>query len=517
MRFITDSPMYVMICGPMKALEKIKGLLLQHKIMLIILGVAVCSMGLNMSKFPYFEGDEGIYVSRAVALVQDGKFSTGTYWYDHPPFGWLLIGIWLTITKSNILFESLLTSGRVFILIMNLVNVGFIYYIANKMTNNKYLSVLAALTYALSPLQIYFGRRILLDNIMSFLVISSIFAYLYTKKWWVGSSVSAILFALAVLTKENAILFSVPLLLLQLWFPNETTLQNKRKSIAVWISIATLIISIYPAYALSRGELFPTGYFDSGGKPSLISTLIYQSKRDSSEVFDFVKNPFWKHLKYWTEEDPVIVGLGSVAITLNLIIGAYKKNRNALLLAAFALVQVLFFMRGGVVMEFYILPLIPIIALNIALAFSFFCANDKTDLKFVIPVCILLVTTGLLIKNRNPFLNNQTSAQMMAVNWIKENKKEYTTIVSDSYAKADLYGQEGIEIKSHFDAEYDDGFEKKILSKKQKVDYIIYTKQVEWDLDNLDFVRNLLKNTKLSQEFKSDGWDIKIYEPISTP
>ena len=285
----------------------------------------------------------------------------------------------------------------------------------------------------------------------------------------------------------------------------------------MWSIAAFLIMSLYPLYALRRGELFPTGYFETGGKPSLMSTLVYQANRDSSDVFDFVKNPFWKHIKLWLDEDPVIIGLGFTAVCFNLLFGIIKKHRTAIFLAVFVLVQMLFLIRGGVVMEFYILPLIPLIALNIAYAISFFSENTRADLKVILPIVILLITTGLFIKGRAPFFNDQTRAQNQATNWIQTNKRENATIVSDSFAKADLYGQEGIEIKSHFDAEYDDGFEEKIKGGEQSVDYIVYTKQVEWDLDNLDFVRSLLKNAKLLQEFKADGWDVKIYEPTLKP
>ncbi len=34
--------------------------------------------------------DEGTYVSQALAVL-DGSLAPYTYWYDHPPLGWILL------------------------------------------------------------------------------------------------------------------------------------------------------------------------------------------------------------------------------------------------------------------------------------------------------------------------------------------------------------------------------------------------------------------------------------------
>ena len=69
---------------------------------LLILAVLLISgvvQGYNMFGFPYFENDEGTYLSQAWSLLNQGQLSPYTYWYDHPPLGWMLVAAWRFITS----------------------------------------------------------------------------------------------------------------------------------------------------------------------------------------------------------------------------------------------------------------------------------------------------------------------------------------------------------------------------------------------------------------------------------
>src|SRR5437660_7987904 len=60
-----------------------------------ILIVVALLQGINMFHFPYFEDDEGTYMSQAWAIVKEGQLAPYTYWYDHAPAGWILIAAWV--------------------------------------------------------------------------------------------------------------------------------------------------------------------------------------------------------------------------------------------------------------------------------------------------------------------------------------------------------------------------------------------------------------------------------------
>lgn len=48
----------------------------------------------NMLRSPMPFDDEGTYISQAWALAMHGELSHYTYWYDHPPLGWMLLAVW---------------------------------------------------------------------------------------------------------------------------------------------------------------------------------------------------------------------------------------------------------------------------------------------------------------------------------------------------------------------------------------------------------------------------------------
>src|SRR6266545_2672094 len=64
----------------------------------LLLLIAALVHGYNMFGYPYYESDEGTYVSQAWAVVTLGRLAPYTYWYDHAPGGWVQIAAWTTLT-----------------------------------------------------------------------------------------------------------------------------------------------------------------------------------------------------------------------------------------------------------------------------------------------------------------------------------------------------------------------------------------------------------------------------------
>ena len=51
----------------------------------------------NVTESSAFQDDEGTYTSQAFSVLEDGRLAPYTYWYDHPPLGWIQLGflVWL--------------------------------------------------------------------------------------------------------------------------------------------------------------------------------------------------------------------------------------------------------------------------------------------------------------------------------------------------------------------------------------------------------------------------------------
>ena len=133
----------------------------------LVLIVTFVSHALNMFAYPLYLGDEGIYMEQAWAVLKGIGLSPYTYTYDHAPAGWLLIAAWLRLLPRGVaqwgmaensgrVFEN---SGRVLMLLLALGSTAVLYRLARRFTGSDAAPVLAALTFALSPL--YYGRMVL--------------------------------------------------------------------------------------------------------------------------------------------------------------------------------------------------------------------------------------------------------------------------------------------------------------------------------------------------------------------
>ena len=183
--------------------------LLVLAILLLISGVA---HGYNMFHFPYYENDEGTYISQAWSLLTQGKLAPYTYFYDHAPVGWFLIALWAKLTGGFFTFGFSINSGRVLMLVLHLLSTALLFGVAKKLFKSNLTATLASLIFTLSPLGIYFQRRVLLDNIMVFWLLLALLLILGNRRKLRHFIGSAIAFGIAILTKETAIFFYPALL-----------------------------------------------------------------------------------------------------------------------------------------------------------------------------------------------------------------------------------------------------------------------------------------------------------------
>src|SRR6267154_524145 len=85
-------------------------------------GIALVSFGLlivaralavSSARFPALADDEGTYVAQAWALRTRGSLSHYTYWYDHPPLGWMQLAF-LTVVSRPLTWLAGSTGSAVF-------------------------------------------------------------------------------------------------------------------------------------------------------------------------------------------------------------------------------------------------------------------------------------------------------------------------------------------------------------------------------------------------------------------
>lgn len=402
-----------------------------HKYVLVfmLLFIATFTHGYNMRGYPYFENDEGTYMSQAWSLVTQGQLAPYTYWYDHAPLGWIIIAAWTIITGGFSTFGLAVDSGRVLMLFIHVLNSVLIYSIAKRISSNRLTAVLATIIYILTPLGIYFRRRVLLDNLMLTFVLLS-FQLIYARTYTLIKTILAsFLMACAILTKETAIFF-IPALLYYLI----SHAPNKQKSLFIGAPLFIFLstVSLYFMYAAIKTELFP-----SPDKISLLGTLIYQGSRG-----DFI--PFWHadseivtQYYEWIKRDPFLPPLGLFSTFFVTIIAFFQKNLRVLMLATWGIFA--YFLRGGIVLDFYIIPALPFLCLNIALMFRFTANQIFKRFHAVAHLTVIFIATALWLSLPTPhFFINETAPQRALITHILSHVPTDAVLAIDNYALVDL-------------------------------------------------------------------------------
>jgi endoglucanase len=323
-------------------------------------------------------------------------------------------------------------------LVLHLATTFLLYYVARQLSGKKEVGIISVLIYSLSPLGIYFQRRVLLDNIMTFWVFLSI-ALIIKKNLKISSSLlSAIFFGFAVLTKENAIFF-IPLYLYLIYVNSDS--HNRKFTMINFIVAAVSVISTYFLYALLKNEFFPVGFLgNESDHVSMLTSFKWQMVRGTSLPFWRKGSDFYGNLQDWLSKDKYIVVLGTASmIAATLLSIKYKYFRAPTI---FALLFVFFLIRGGLVIGFYIVPLIPIFALLIAQVWQFIVEKlsmgNKLTYRGGLFVSCLIIFGLFLSINNGEFTRNETEPQISAITWVKENVPEDAYIVIDNYMYVDL-------------------------------------------------------------------------------
>jgi hypothetical protein len=329
-----------------------------HRLSLVVVTGLLITVGLvhwiGYDRFPMrATDDEGTYVSQAYAVQQWHTLAHYTYWYDHPPVGWITIAGYTWVTRAFQRLPTSVSAGREFMVWVNLAGAAMIYLLARRLRYHRLAAAGAVLLFGLSPLAIPFQRMVYLDNLAVMWTLAAFALAASPKKSLAAAAGSAVCFALAVLTKETILVLLPPLFLL-LW--QHTSPKTRRYTITLFLTLLAGVIFFYPLYAILKNELF-----EGPDHVSLIWAIKWQLfyRAPSGSLLDPTSDTY-AVARSWLHDDPFLLGVGVLLAPLGLLI----RRTRAVTLAL--TIQVVMLFRNGYLPFPYVIAMLPFAALTIA-------------------------------------------------------------------------------------------------------------------------------------------------------
>ena len=178
------------------------------------------------------------------------------------------------------------------------------------------------------------------------------------------------------------------------------------------------------------------------GHVSLVYEMWYQLHRNQGSLFSHSSFLY----TMWLPKDPFLMVGGTIAMVLCLYLGFRDRKRNlGFLVAGTLALEIAFYLaRGSVILDFYIIPLIPMYALSIAFVAD--RALQRIPIPFVRAAIPVLAAALLLLPAGGYLLTHGQKGQLQAndvyylpltylqqeqISWIEHNVPPNARIISD--------------------------------------------------------------------------------------
>ena len=207
----------------------------------------------NLTGSPTRLDDEGTYVAQAYAVAEWGELAHYTYWYDHPPVGWLQLALW-NMVSGNGFGGSAVISGRYLMAFVAVVTAVLLWTLARRIGMSRWAAAGAVTIFAVSPLAISLSRSVYLDNLAIAWLLGALVLVCSPRHRLSAIFGAAACFGICVLTKETMLLF-VPMVAWLVWI--KTAPATRRYALTVFAAVFGVVVSTYVLMAMVRGELLP--------------------------------------------------------------------------------------------------------------------------------------------------------------------------------------------------------------------------------------------------------------------
>jgi hypothetical protein len=232
-----------------------------------------------------------------------------------------------------------------------------------------------------------------------------------------------------------------------------------------WIFSAATPILVYFLLATLKGELLPPhDDFNLAHTPqghvSLLYEMWYQIHRNQGTLFSHGPEGFLYSM--WLPKDPFLLEAGTAAMVICLFMGWSERKQNPAFFVAGSLAfEIAFYLaRGSVILDFYVIPLIPLYALCIALVADRVAERiPARSRRLAVPTvagfaaALLFVPSGLLpsggyllkhgtthqLQLADPYNVPLTFMQNEEIAWVRQHIPPSDHIITDEDIWVDLH------------------------------------------------------------------------------
>jgi hypothetical protein len=393
---------------------------------------------INLTGSPGRFDDEGTYMAQAYAVAEWGELAHYTYWYDHPPAGWLQLALWTTISGPDF-GGNAVAAGRYLMVVVAVITAGLLWTLARRIGMSRWASAAAVGVFALSPLAISLGRMVYLDNLAVAWLLAALVLVCSPRYRLSAMFGTATCFGIAVLTKETMLLL-LPMFAWLVW--TRTAPVTRRYALAVFVAVFGVVVSTYVLMAVLRGELVP-----GPGHVSLWDGIRFLLLERTAGGGLFDPYSLERHtVNGWFQLDPALPCLaGPIALA-----ALFVKRLRPFAVGLVILITTI--LRPGHLPVPFILSALPLTALlvagtgEVALRYLFRTVEQRSVglRRFRVPALaagalIVSMAVSLWLPTYHGLLGSDDDASMrQAQQWIEQNVPKTDRLIVDDALWLDL-------------------------------------------------------------------------------
>lgn len=486
--------------------------------LLPVVAVTVLVQAWNMSGTPQRIDDEGTYTAQAWAITNLGELTHYTYWYDHPPLGWIQIAGYTGLTGAFARYPFAVEAGREAMVFFSAVSSILLFVLARRLGAGRITAAAAGLVFALSPLALQYHRTVYIDNVATPWLLAAFVLVLSRRQQLAGFAGAAACLGIAVLSKETYLL-ALPFLI---WMAvRRADKSTRRYTLSVAGAVLVLIGGGYLLLAAVKGELVP-----GNGRVSLWEGVTYQlgSRTASGSVFDGGSLANEAAAQWWAL-DPVFIVLGSVAA----VVGLFLRRVRPIAAMLVFLLAVMFRPNGYLPVP-YVIVLIPFAALLVAYtverAVLTIAGRVHTRGRFgprvrrglgitwaVVTAAALVVAVPLWgTQLRGFLLGNLDLPMQQAEQWVGDNVPKSSRLLVDDAMWVDLVddGFARNNVVWYYKLDTDGAVERQSPNGWKDSDYVITTDSMRTGGNSSTDVRQAIENSTAVATFGTGDQQVEV-------